>query len=86
MFVTVGYSLAQGFSFVYMCNPVERYWDSRVAGTCVNANLSFIVTAGLNVGADVVILVLPTWLLRPLKNVGTRQKIAVTLVFMAGGL
>jgi hypothetical protein len=86
MFFTVGYSLAQAFSFIYICSPVERYWDSSVGGGCVNTDMAYIVTAALNLSADLAILVLPTWLLRPLRSVGTRQKIAVMFVFMTGGL
>ena len=85
LFITVGYSLAQAFSFTYLCSPIERYWDSSVAGSCIDAILAYIVTAGLNLGADIVILLLPIWLLRPLR-IGMRQKIAVTILFMTGGL
>lgn len=85
MFIATGYSLAQAFSFTYNCNPVERYWDSGVEGSCLNLVLAFIVAAGLNVGTDFVILPLPIWLLWPLR-IATRQKVAVTLLFMTGGL
>ena len=85
MFVTIGYSLGQAFSFAYVCSPMERYWDSDVAGSCIDANLAFIVTAGLNVGADIAILLLPIWLLRPVR-IEIRQKIALVLLFMTGGL
>ena len=78
MFVTAGYSLAQAFSFLYLCHPIDGYWDSSVDATCINMYLAFAVSTGMNVGADVTILLLPIWLLWPLR-IDTRQKIAATL-------
>lgn len=85
MLVAAGYSLAQAFAFAYICSPADRYWDSSVTGSCLDANMAYIVTAGLNVGADMTILLLPIWLLWPL-NMHPRQKIVLTFLFMTGGL
>jgi len=85
MFITAGYSLAQAFSFTYLCSPIRRYWDSSVAGSCIDSISAFIATAGVNLGTDIAILLLPIWLLRPLR-IGMRQKIALMIVFMTGGL
>ncbi|KAK3367966.1 hypothetical protein B0H63DRAFT_490071 [Podospora didyma] len=81
--VVVVYSLNAGFSFLYLCNPVHRLWDGG-DGTCIDLYSAFLATAALNAATDVVILVLPLWLLWPLR-MRWAQKTAVGLVLMTGG-
>jgi len=84
LLVAVGYSLAGGFGFLYLCRPIARLWDYSIDGVCVDANAWYVACAALNVGTDVVILLLPIWILRPLR-VRLLQKLAVMGVLMAGG-
>lgn len=83
MFVAVGYNLAGGFAFLYLCRPVSKYWDFSIPGKCSNIGAAFLAGAALNVATDVALLLLPLWLLRPLK-LPLKQKIGVTLVLMTG--
>ena len=46
-----------------MCRPMAKIWNPSITGTCVNRLLFFIVTSGINMGFDVVILVWPLPLL-----------------------
>lgn len=84
MFVAVGYSLPQAFAWSYHCRPTARYWDRTIPGTCIEGD-PYLVSAGLNVATDIVILLLPIWLAWPLR-LPTRQKMGVTGILMAGGL
>ncbi|KAK3329220.1 hypothetical protein B0H66DRAFT_540454 [Apodospora peruviana] len=83
LFVVIVYSLNAGFSFLYLCNPIRRLWDGS-DGTCVDLYTAFLVSSAINSATDVVILLLPMWLLWPL-TMELRQKIAVGLVLMTGG-
>ncbi|KAG4412358.1 hypothetical protein IFR04_014515 [Cadophora malorum] len=83
MFVAVGYSLAGGFAFLYLCRPLPKYWDFSIPGKCSNFGAAFLAGAALNVATDVALLLLPLWLLHPLK-LPLRQKIGVTLILMTG--
>mgnify|MGYP003633768105 CR=1 FL=1 len=85
MFVAVGYSLAGGFAFLYLCRPLPKYWDFSIPGKCSNFGAAFLAGAALNVATDVALLLLPLWLLHPLK-LPLRQKIGVTLILMTGSL
>ena len=85
MFVAVGYAGAQAIAWLYLCTPIQSYWDWTSHGTCVDIDAAYVVSAGLNVATDIVILVLPIWLLWPLR-IRTLQKIGVTLILMTGGL
>jgi len=85
LFVIVGYSLNAAFSFLYLCTPMRSLWDSSVPGTCVDLNSAYLVSSVLNVATDVVILLLPIWLLWQLR-MRWQQKFAVALALMPGGL
>ncbi|KAH8888073.1 hypothetical protein GQ53DRAFT_826637 [Thozetella sp. PMI_491] len=84
LFVITGYSLNAGFSFLYLCNPIHKLWDGSAEGTCVDLYTAFLVSSVLNAVTDVIILLLPIWLLWPLR-VKITQKILVALVLMPGG-
>lgn len=42
-----------------MCRPIAKQWDPSIDGTCGNSLLYYIITSGLNMGFDVVILFWP---------------------------
>ncbi len=49
------------------------------------STFGFLACSGLNVFTDAVLLLLPIWILHPLR-IGFSQKVLVTGVLMAGGL
>ena len=85
MFITVGYNLSGILCLFYLCTPIRRYWDFSVEGKCLDLNGYFIANSAMNVATDVILLILPIWLLKPLR-VPKRQKIGVTIVLMMGSL
>ena len=85
LFIITGYSLNAGFNFLYLCQPIRRLWDMTAQGSCVDIYMTYLVSSILNAATDVVILLLPVWLLYPLR-VKLPQKILVGLALMPGGL
>ena len=86
LFVVCFYSLFGAFSFLLMCRPVESYWDMTVPRKCLGSKAcAFLVTGIFNVATDYTILLLPIWLLKPLR-LPKKQKIGVTLLLMTGSL
>lgn len=86
MFITVGYTLPNAFLFLYICKPMEYYWDWFIPnGTCLNQNAIFDSANILNMSTDFLILLLPIWMLRPLR-VPLLKKIGISLILMTGGL
>jgi hypothetical protein len=85
MSITVGYTIPNAFLFSYICQPHDKYWDWSLQGTCINAQAAFDAANILNMATDYMILVLPIWMLRPLR-VPLLKKIGVALILMAGGL
>lgn len=85
MLVTLGYTLPMVFMFLYQCNPIPRIWDRRVEGQCIDLKFVCNITGIMNSLTDFTILVLPIWLLWPLR-IPLMRKIGVMLIMMTGGL
>ena len=79
------YGLWSFFGAVFMCWPINFFWDKAVHGRCLNEMAFWFSNAGLNILSDIFVLVLPMPVLNSLK-LPTRQKIGLMLVFAVGGL
>lgn len=66
-----------------ICDPIERFWNPLVPGTCRNPFPFFKAIAILNVVLDLQVYVLPFPQLRKLK-VNKKQKMALYLTFGLG--
>jgi hypothetical protein len=76
-----------GFLFVviFQCVPITSMWDMTVKATCVNDQVMIYAGAGLSIFEDIVIILLPVFILKDL-NLNLRKKIALGLVFALGSL
>ncbi|PMD37783.1 hypothetical protein L207DRAFT_586113 [Hyaloscypha variabilis F] len=83
LFVSVTFALLGAFSFAYLCKPIEKFWNFTVPGTCGNFGANLLTFAVLDVITDVTLLLLPIWLLWPLK-LERIHKIGTVLIFMTG--
>lgn len=83
--VSVGYTFSGFLAFAYSCSPIASYWDETIDGTCINRSAALLARAVFNVATDSCILLLPIWLLWPLR-LSCARKVGVTAVMMAGGL
>jgi hypothetical protein len=86
MFIAVGYTVPNALLFAWICKPVAFYWDWSIAGgTCINQQAVFDSANILNMSTDFLILLLPIWMLQPLRA-PLLKKIGISLVLMTGGL
>jgi len=83
--ITLINALTQAFSFALLCRPIAKFWNFQIPGTCGNFTIDFEVGAALNVLMDLTLLLLPIWLLKPLK-LERFQKLGITIFFMTGSL
>ncbi|UPX19974.1 uncharacterized protein EKO05_0010222 [Ascochyta rabiei] len=72
------------FGIIFLCNPVNTYWDGRVDGECKNAEHHFLRTGILGIVIDWAIWVLPMPIVGKLK-LPRRQKWGLWVVFGLGG-
>lgn len=81
--VVVAYTMMGAFSFLYACTPMIKTWVPSTLGTCIHVNAWYGTLVALNVFTDVVLLLMPIWLLKPLR-VGLAQKAAIAAVLGTG--
>lgn len=86
MGVSVVNSMLAAFGFAWVCQPIEKYWDfSITTGECINLNRYFLIIACVNAATDLVLLVLPVFILRKLQ-LPLHRKIGAALLLMTGSL
>ncbi|KAF2646868.1 hypothetical protein P280DRAFT_387957 [Massarina eburnea CBS 473.64] len=77
-------SFAWGFfGVLFLCTPVEKYWDTQTPGRCINAEAHFWSTAILGIVLDFAIWVLPIPVVGRLR-MGRRQSWGLVAVFGLG--
>jgi hypothetical protein len=87
MLVSILYCLLAAFTFIWLCRPIAKYWDSSITtGSCLNGNLFFLVTGCINSATDFTLLFLPIFIIAKLQKVSWQRKIGVALLLMAGSL
>lgn len=78
---------------VFQCTPVSYYWlasDSReqpgpgMRGSCIHQGDFYVITAGLTVFTDVLVLALPIWIFGGLK-MKLKMRLALIAVFCLSG-
>ena len=53
------YGLSVIVAGLTVCQPIAKYWDQTIDGTCGNVILFYVITSGFNLGIDLIILFLP---------------------------
>lgn len=74
---TVVFGISSVFAVMFQCLPIASSWDSRVVGRCVNISSFYYANAGIMIGMDMILYILPiifTWglQLRPAQTFGLR--------------
>ncbi|KAF2708377.1 hypothetical protein K504DRAFT_381978, partial [Pleomassaria siparia CBS 279.74] len=68
-----------------ICAPIDFFWNKAIpGGKCLNEFTIWITNGGVNIGQDIVILILPISVLRSL-NLQKGQKRALMVMFALGG-
>jgi hypothetical protein len=81
----IGMLIAVFFATVLQCTPINKTWDPRVEGTCIDRRILFTVSSSFNILTDMLILALPLRIFIDLK-IPRRTKIALMFVFLLGFL
>ena len=84
--VVIAWWIAVILVSIFSCNPINGFWDKLYTKSkCINMEHFFIGSAVPNIATDIVILILP---LREIWHLNTQrhQKIALSFIFLLGGL
>lgn len=89
MFMVIAANVLSAFAFLFICQPIRYMWDyatMKGQGTCVirmDPWYGWLVI--FNCVTDGVLLVLPAWIIYPLRT-GFTQKAALAAILGTGGL
>ncbi|THC92072.1 hypothetical protein EYZ11_008453 [Aspergillus tanneri] len=70
---------------VRICNPISKFWDQSIPGTCLDQRSIILADAVVSVGSDMIILLVPLPLTLRLQ-LPMKKKMRVMGVLGAGGL
>ncbi|KAK7525228.1 uncharacterized protein IWZ02DRAFT_229168 [Phyllosticta citriasiana] len=85
MAFVIVYTLQAILVGIFVCIPVEAFWNRSIQGHCINPIISNYVNAGFNISTDLVIILIPIPALNKLQ-VSKNQYIALLVAFSIGGL
>lgn len=83
--VVIAWWIAVILVSIFSCHPINGFWDTSIKSSCINTEAFFVGNAVPNIVTDAIILLLPIrriWRLHVSKD----QKLALSFVFMLGGL
>jgi len=86
MVIVVTYSFVTSFEWLYACQPLNKYFDLTIEGSCVNPTKFTVFNGVMNVVTDAMVLFFPLAILSDLHHLPIREKLAVTGIMMTGGL
>jgi hypothetical protein len=55
----IGLMVAVLFASIFTCVPIHKYWNPTVPGRCNNMMLQYLITSGLTVLTDILVLAIP---------------------------
>jgi hypothetical protein len=76
-------SVVQLFLVAFACNPREKYWNALVLGKCLDANATAFAAPIINLGFDIIILLLPQKVIWNL-HLPFRKKLGIATLFALG--
>lgn len=71
------------FAGTLLCTPVAKLWNPQLPGHCMNPRAYWLSAAGINIGMDFAVLILPLPSITQLR-LPRKQKICLVLVFLLG--
>jgi len=61
------FAIAAPLACIFQCNPISKYWDASIQGRCVDAGAYTVSTSSIVLTTDVLVLLMPSWILHDLK-------------------
>jgi hypothetical protein len=88
--ICVAWGIAAIIALIFQCHPIAGMWNPSDTNRCINLKAYYIGIAGSNMGLDIILLVMPIYMVWGYNGTGLRlpisQKLLLTGVFLLGGL
>ena len=85
MFIVFGYLFSNFITLLFGCSPIAKYWKPDIPGHCIETIKADYGYGSLNFITDLIMFVLPLPMVWKLQ-LSLKQKIGISLVFMAGSV
>ncbi|KAK8169630.1 hypothetical protein IWX90DRAFT_184693 [Phyllosticta citrichinensis] len=72
------------FGGIFACNPVHKFWNQSVSGTCINYMAIWYMHAGMSILSDILIIITPLPIIFNM-NLEKKKKISLAVTFAIGG-
>jgi hypothetical protein len=84
MVLNVGIFIGSLFASIFLCRPVQFFWNRRMEGTCGNVERLYVSNASLNVLMDVAALILPIPIVWGSPSLTKATKIKISALLLLG--
>lgn len=85
-FIIIGYTLSLALAIIFACSPIQKSWDVTITyGHCINRPVIYLMTTVTNTTSDVVLLLIPFYIVRGLR-LPLIQKVGVAFLLGLGSL
>ncbi|KAF2996920.1 hypothetical protein E8E13_006065 [Curvularia kusanoi] len=74
------FAIAAPLACMLQCNPIPRYWDTSINGSCVDRGAYVTSTSSIVLATDVLILLMPTWILHDLRMPFARKMMVIAFL------
>ncbi|RAR03175.1 hypothetical protein DDE82_005362 [Stemphylium lycopersici] len=78
------FAIAAPLTCIFQCNPIARNWDPSVQGHCIHPGAYTVSTSSIVLATDVLILLMPSWILHDLKMPLSRK--IMVIAFLSFGV
>ena len=84
MMFVIGYWAISLLRMVFLCHPISYEWNKSIrGGTCLNTAAAYYSISGINLGLDLVVVMLPMPILWTLQ-MPISKKVAISMIFGMG--
>ena len=80
LWVNVSFYIGNTLPLIFQCIPRRAIWDPFVEGTCVNINVTYLASSGINIATDLVLFFLPIWAVWHLQ-MATKSRLGICALF-----
>lgn len=72
---------------IFSCHPIRAFWAANLWSTnCIDLVVFWYSNACFNIATDTAVVVLPLYVLKDLRTVSRRQRLAVNAIFLVGAV
>ncbi|KAI9669387.1 MAG: hypothetical protein M1831_000423 [Alyxoria varia] len=81
--LNIAWMIAAFIVGIFLCVPVQGFWDPTISSRCVNFNALFLSNEAITIALDLVVLFLPVWYIARIQS-SVKHKVSISITFLLG--